>query len=127
MWWTRRRVLIAGVASAAAVATVVILAVVPVPQHFSTHGAAIYDLQPCSGIETTIGTSVTFHWSAPSPIYFFVVSCSASQVAYEGNGTDGSGSLVSVGGAYEFGASCPEGTCVPADVSGSLTGPLLNL
>jgi hypothetical protein len=56
---------------------------------------------------------VAFQWSAPSPICFYVVSCSANQVAYEGNGTQGSGSFVSVGGAYEFGASCPEGPCAP--------------
>ena len=89
--------------------------------------AVIADLAPCSGLETLQGTSISFHWTASSPITFFVVSCSENQEVYDGNGTQGSGSLVSVGGVYEFGAGCPEGPCPATDVSGSLTGPLLNL
>jgi hypothetical protein len=125
---SRRRWAIALVAAAVAAGTVLVLALVPVPQQFSFRGAAIYDLQTsCAGVDTTRGTTVSFHWSTPSPTYFFVVSCSANDVAYEGNGTQGTGSFVSVGGVYEFGASCPEGPCVAADVSGSYTGPLLPL
>ena len=125
---TRRRI-IAGVPVGAAFATFLASLTVPVPQHFSMHGAAIYDLETtCTGIDTTGGTTVSFHWSALSPIYFFVVSCSANQVAYQANGTQGLGAFVSSGGVYELGASRPGLIpCVPADVSGSYTGPLLAL
>jgi len=114
--------------AAIAVATLVVLVVVPVPQHFTLHEVAIYDLQrSCPGIDTAQGTPVNFHWSAPSPIFFFALSCSANQVAYEGNGTSGSGSFVSVGGVYEFGASCGGPyPCVAANVSGSYAAPLLS-
>ena len=122
----RRRLVIAGVVVTVAAFLVVVLA--PVPQHFTMHGAAIYDLSSaCPRIDTTPGTTFTFHWSAPSPIYFFVVSCSANDVTYHGNGTQGSGTFVPVGGVYEFGASCPEGPCMAAAVSGTYTGPLLAL
>ncbi len=128
MWWSRRRVRLAAVAGAITVTALLLLTLLPVPQRFSFHGAAIYDPDPnCLGIDTTSGTTVQFSWSAVSPIDFFVVSCSGSQEIYEGNGTQGSGAFVSSGGLYEFGASCPEGPCVPADVSGSFTGPLLPL
>ncbi|MGA8424779.1 MAG: hypothetical protein WB778_06615 [Thermoplasmata archaeon] len=125
----KRRLPIVGLSVGVAVATFLVLVLVPVPQHFSMRGAAIYDLQmTCSGIYATQGTTVSFHWSAPSSIYFFVVSCPANQGVYEGNGTIGSGSFVSTGSVYEFGASCPGSTpCVPADVSGSYTSPLLVL
>jgi hypothetical protein len=123
--WTRKRIVI--VASAVAVSTFLALVLVPVPHNFTIDNAVIADLAPCSGLETLQGTTVSFHWTAPSPITFFVVSCSENQEVYEGNGTQGSGSLLSVGGVYEFGAGCPEGPCPRTDVSGSLTGPLLNL
>jgi len=124
----RRWFLVTGLAAGTAIAVFLFLVLVPVPQHFTMHGAAIYDPNwSCTGIDTTKGTTVSFSWSAPSPIVFFVVSCTANDVAFEGNGTSGSGSFVSVGGVYQFGASCPEGPCVAADVSGSFTGPLLSL
>ncbi len=118
---------IVSIAGAIGVATFLALVLLPVPHNFTIDGAVIPDLEPCSGLETLQGTTVTFHWSAPSPTYFFVVSCSENQEVYAGNGTKGSGSFESVGGAYEFGGGCPEGPCVPVDVSGRLTGPLLNL
>lgn len=132
MWWTRRRVTIVGVAGAIAAATFLVLVLVPVPQHFLMRGVAIYDpniscaVGYSNTIDTTAGTSVNFHWSAPSSIVFFVVKCnSIYNVPYIGNGTGGSGTFISEGGVYQFGASCPEGSCVPADVAGSYTGPLL--
>jgi hypothetical protein len=124
----RRRLLLVAVALAGSISTFLFVALVPVPQGFSMVGVTIPDLtRACPGIDTTAGTTVGFHWSAPSPIYFFVVSCSANTVTYHSNGTQGSGTFVSIGGVYEFGAGCGEGQCVGADVSGSFTGPLLPL
>jgi hypothetical protein len=124
----RRRLFIVGIAVGVGVVTFLFLVLAPIPRTFSMHDAAIYDLQSsCSGIDTSPGTVVSFHWSSPSSTIFFVVSCSASQIAYEGNGTQGTGWFHSVGGIYEFGSSCPEGTCAAADVSGSFTGPLFPL
>jgi len=136
MRWNRRRLLIIGIVGLVAISSVAALALIPIRQHFTMTGTAIYDPNTacsgfpkvgCSVVDTTQGTSLIFHWSAPSPIVFFVVGISANQVAYEGNGTSGSGSLVSAGGFYQFGASCPEGPCVTAEVSGSYTGPILSL
>ena len=120
---------VVGVSAAIVVATFLVLVLVPVPQHFTMNGAAIYDPNTtCTGIYATQGTTVNFHWSAPSPITFFVVGCSINQVVYEGNGTSGSGAFVSTGSVYQFGAGCPGPVpCVPADVSGSFTSPLLVL
>jgi hypothetical protein len=125
----RRRFVVVGAAVAIAVAVFLLLVLVPVPQHFTMMNAAIYDPNTsCTGIDTTKGTTISFRWSAPSFTYFFVVSCSANEEVYSANGTSGSGSLVSVGGVYQFGGSCPnESFCVPADVSGTYTGPLLPL
>ena len=134
MWSRKRRIAVAGIAAGIAVATFLVLVLVPVPQHFTMHGAAIYDPNTSCAvgysntIDTTIGTSVNFHWSAPSSITFFAVKCSSTyDVPYVGNGTSGSGTFISDGGVYQFGASCPEGSCVAADVSGSYTGPILQL
>jgi hypothetical protein len=134
MWWTRRRVKIVCVAGAVAIATFLVLVLFPVPQHFVMRGAAIYDPNTSCAvgypdtIDTTPGTIVNFRWSAPSSIIFFVQQCgSLSPGPFEGNGTSGSGSFLAIGGVYQFGASCPEGPCVAADVSGSYTGPLLAL
>jgi hypothetical protein len=114
---------------AVAAATLVALVVVPVPQAFTMHDAAIYDLETdCPGIYTSPGTVVSFHWSAGSFTYFFVVSCSANDEVYYANGTSGSGSFISSGGIYEFGGSCPSSLfCVPANVSGTYTGPIIPL
>lgn len=123
--WVARNV---GIAVAVAASMVAVLVLVPVPQAFSMSHVAIYDPNAsCAGIDTSPGTTVSFHWSAASPTIFFVVSCTANQVAFEGNGTGGSGSFVSVGGVYQFGASCPEGPCVTADVVGTYTAPVLPL
>jgi hypothetical protein len=127
---SRRRLLAVIAVCVAFAVSVLLLFVLPVQQHFSFTNAAIYDPNTtCSpGVATTRGTTVSFHWSAPSPITFFVVHCSGSyDVPYSGNGTSGSGSFVSSGGVYQFGASCPEGPCVGANVSGRYTGPLLVL
>ncbi|HTS32781.1 MAG TPA: hypothetical protein VMI55_02440 [Thermoplasmata archaeon] len=112
---------------AVAVATLVALVVVPVPQGFTMHDAAIYDLETdCPGIYTSPGTVVSFHWSAGSFTYFFVVGCPANEEVYDANGTSGSGSFISSGGIYEFGGSCPSSLfCVPANVSGTYTGPII--
>jgi hypothetical protein len=115
------------VACAVSIATFLVLVLVLTPHDFTIDNAVIADIAPCSGLETLQDTSVTFHWTDSSTITFFVVSCSESQIVYEGNGTQGSGSLVSVRVVYEFGAGCPERRCPQTDVSGSLTGPLLNL
>ncbi len=125
----RRRHLVVGISAGVVAATFLVLILLPVPRAFTMDGAAIYDLEPtCTGIATTSGTTVTFHWSAGGRTYFFVVSCSAGEVAYQSNGTQGSGSFVSTGGVYEFGSSCPgPGPCFPADVVGTYTGPLLPL
>lgn len=124
----RKLALIVAGAISVGVAIPLMLFLVPVPQHFSLTGAANYDPNfTCEGINTAKSTEVTFTWSASSPVYFFVVSCSANQVAYEGNGTVGFGAFVSVGGMYQFGASCPEGSCVPASVEGYFTGPIASL
>lgn len=67
----KRRFVIAAIAVSVAVAALIVLLVVPVPQHFSMHGAAIYDPNTSCAvgypntIDTTAGTSVNFHWSAP--------------------------------------------------------------
>ena len=128
-WSPKKKVVVAAVAGAAAIATLLVLVLVPVPQHFSMSGAAIYDPNiSCTGIDTTKGTGISFHWSAASFTYFFIVSCSANEEVYAANGTSGSGSLVSLGGIYQFGGSCTnQNFCVPADVSGTFTGPLLAL
>ena len=124
----RRTALSAGIAVGVAGGIVASLVLLPIPQSFSMHDTAIYDPNViCAGIDTSQGTTVHFHWTAASPTVFFVVSCSAHDVAYEGNGTGGSASFVSVGGVYQFGASCPEGPCVTADVTGTFTAPVLPL
>jgi hypothetical protein len=124
----RRRILALSIAVGVAVAIFLFSVLVPVPHSFSMNGVAISDAyRSCTGIDTAQGGAVSFHWSAPSAIVFFVVSCSANQVAYEGNGTSGSGTFVSAGGTYMFGASCPEGACVLANVSGTYFTPLLAL
>jgi hypothetical protein len=130
----RKRLVIIGLAVGVTAAVISALVLVPVPQHFTMHGAAIYDPNTSCAvgysntIDTTIGTSVNFHWSAPSWITFFAVKCnSIYDVPYVGNGSSGSGTFISEGGVYQFGASCPEGACVAADVSGSYTGPVLPL
>jgi hypothetical protein len=127
--WRRRPAIVVLVSVGIVAAALAALIVVPVPQQFSLRGVAIYDLQvSCPGVDTTQGTTVNFHWSAASSTGFAVVSCSANQVVYEGNGTAGSGSFVSVGGVYEFGSTCPgPEPCYPADVTGSFTSPLLPL
>jgi len=116
-------------AVAVAVAVLLLLGTVPVRQHFTLREAAIYDPNvTCSpGVGPTKGTTVDFHWSAPSKITFFTISCKLNEVVYSAEGTNGSGSFVSVGGFYQFGASCPEGACVEANVTGTLTAPLLVL
>lgn len=125
----RRRIFVVGAAAAIVVAVLAVLVLVPVPQHFSISNAAIYDPNlACTGIDTTEGTTITFHWTAARFTYFFVVSCSANEEVYSASGTTGSGSLVSAGGVYQFGGSCPSQVfCVPADVSGTYTGPLISL
>ena len=110
-----------------ALALLVAMAVTPVPQSFTLHSVAIYDLQfDCPGVMIPSGSSVSFHWSAGGPTAFFVVGCSANREYYVGNGTSGSGSFVSTGGVYEFGSGCPgPSPCYPADVTGTYTGPLI--
>lgn len=124
----RRRPVIIGVSVGIAVAAFLVLALVPIPHAFSIQGAVIPDLYTCTGLGPTQGTTVNFHWSAGGWTYFYVVGCSANQVVYQANGTQGSGAFVATGGTYDFGSGCPgPGPCYPADVSGTYTGPLLPL
>ncbi|HTT17138.1 MAG TPA: hypothetical protein VMH49_07285 [Thermoplasmata archaeon] len=127
--WERRGLLIGAVIVAAVTVSVALVAPhLTVRQQFVFHDAAIYDLsRSCApAIDAARDTVVSFHWSTPAPTIFFVVGCGGSTgVPYEGNGSSGSGAFVSAGGWYKFGASCPEGPCIAANVSGSFTGPLL--
>jgi hypothetical protein len=124
----KRRVVFAATVAAIAVATLLVFVLVPVPQHFAMRNVSVSDDEVgCTGILTSRGTTVSFQWSAPSYISFGAWSCSANWIVYWGNGTNGSDSFVSQGGVYEFGAICGYGTCVVANVSGSYTGPLLQL
>jgi hypothetical protein len=125
----KRRFFVVGLCVSIAIATLVALILVPVPQTFMMHEVAIYDLQTtCRGIATTRGTTVSFHWTAGGPTDFFVPSCSANRLAYQANGTQGVEQFVSIGGVYEFGSGCPgPGPCYPAIVAGTYTGPLLPL
>ncbi len=120
----RWRFVIASVGCAVLVAGCLLL--VPIPQQFRLSDAALYDPQlTCSGIAATSGSSVNFQWATPSFTYFAVVSCSANEVVYYGNGTSGAGSFVSVGGIYSFGSLCPGSThCVLATVWGKYTAPV---
>jgi hypothetical protein len=128
MWWTRRRVKIVSVAGAIAVATFLVLVLVPVPRHFAMRNVSVSDDEVgCTGFLTSRGTTVSFQWSAPSYISFGAWSCSANWIVYCGNGTNGSDSFVSQGGVYEFGAICGYGYCLAANVAGSYTGPLLQM
>jgi len=114
----------------AGIAIPLALILVPVPQPFSIQGAEIPDLwTTCPGISPTPGTVVHFTWSASNFTWFAAVGCTAGGgIAYEGNGTSGSGTFVASGGAYRFGSLCPGGgPCYPADVHGTFTGPLLPL
>ena len=106
---------------------IVALFTVPVYHPFNLREAAIYDLSACAGIDPMKGTTVRFSWSAPSHVFFVVVDCKANSIVYSANGTSGSDSFVAQGGTYEFGATCPVGPCVEANVSGTYTGPLLAL
>ena len=118
---------VATVATVGGVSALVILSYLPVPRSFTMHDVGVYDLETtCSGILTIKGTSVTFQWWAPRSIEFGAWSCSANHIVYEANGTNGSGTIVSIGGAYEFGTICAPGpSCVLANVSGTYTGPWL--
>lgn len=124
---TSRRMGITAIAVGVAAVTVVVLVLVPVPQGFTVHNGAIYDVEVrCTGLDTVPGTTVSFDWSAPSFTHFAVVSCSGNQAGYRGNGTSGSGSFVSGGGIYEFGAVCVGvGPCIKANVSGTYTAPFI--
>jgi hypothetical protein len=113
----------------ASITVLSILVFVPVPQYFLLTERAIYDIDPnCSGITPAAGTTVHFHWWSPNSTGFGVVSCGDSNWnPIIQNGTSGSGSFVALGGTYEFGSLCPEGTCWAANVTGSFVGPLLPL
>lgn len=121
-----RRPLALAAAGACALALVALFTV-PVYHPFNLREAAIYDFNPCAGIDPTKGTLVRFVWSAPSHVFFVVVDCKANSVIYSAKGTSGSDSFVAQGGTYEFGATCPVGPCVEANVSGTYSGPLLSL
>jgi hypothetical protein len=122
---------------AAVVVAVIILAVslrssasAQPPGSFRFDNVSVYDLEStCSGLMTQKGWNVSFHWWAAANISFGVWSCSViGGMVYWGNGTEGSGSFVSVGGEYEFGAICPAwefSGCVTADVAGNYTSPVV--
>ena len=127
----RRGLVILAIAIAIAVAAILALGVIPVKHQYFLSEAAVNDLETtCTGILTSPGSVVSFHWSAPSTISFGAWSCSANHIVYQGNGTNGTGTFTSIGGVYEFGTICPSLSappCVPANVSGTYTGPLLAL
>lgn len=127
----KRLALALGASALAVVLTIATLAVAPIHQSFRMHGAEVWDLEnSCSGIDSAKGTLVSFHWSAATSISFGAWSCSADRIVYQENGTNGLGAFISEGGLYSFGAICPSPgppPCVPADVYGTYTGPLLPL
>lgn len=123
-----------GVLGASAVvllAVLATLALAPIHESFTMHDLKIRDAEAtCSGIDTVKGTTVSFQWWAASNVTFGAWSCSANALAYSATGTNGSGSLVSHGGLYEFGTACaPAGnpTCVGSNITGSYSGPFLEI
>lgn len=122
-------VLAIGSIAVALVVTVLVtvwwLTPVPMARHFAMYGVAVYDLEKsCTGIDTTAGTSITFHWWDSKSVPFGAWSCPANNIVYEAWGRSGNGSVTSQGGVYEFGAICPgSGQCIPANVTGNYTGP----
>jgi len=120
------------------IATIILLFVAPMPQHFAYSGATfgIGANIGCGGIDTTAGTPITFSWSAPGNVSFGVWSCSSHPIpggasfsydrVFNETGTSGSGTVTSHGGWYFFGAVCwglPP--CFPARVSGTYYGPII--
>jgi len=127
----KRLALALGVSAVSVLLTIATLAVAPIHQSFKMHGVEVFDLEStCSGIDSAKGTLVSFHWSAATNISFGAWGCTANQMVYWDNGTNGLGTFTSEGGVYEFGAICPPAgppPCVSADVYGTYTGPLLPL
>lgn len=126
----RRLMAALGVSIVAFLAILASLPLVPVHQSFRMSDVRLYDLASTwTGIDTIKGITVSFHWWAAANISFGAWSCTANHIVYDGNGTEGSGNLVSQGGAYEFATACPPSglNCVGADVAGNYTRPLLEI
>lgn len=128
----RRRVTaIAGGAAAAAV-ILLVLSFVPVSRSFAFSSEVLGPYFPqCSGLQIPRGAVVAFHWVAPTAVSVFEVwNCATGTGVYVIDASqNGSGSFVSAGGTYAFGAGCLLGVqpleCIPANVTGSYTSPLL--
>ncbi len=123
----KRLIAVIGAGTAAVVVVLISMTYVPVARHAELHGLVVWaDAGSCSGIETLKGTTVSYHWWAPSNSSFGVWDCAANHIVARQNGTSGSGSFVAQGGAYEFGAPCIfVSMCVPINVSVNYTAPLL--
>lgn len=71
MPWKLRRLLIIGMVAPVGIAAFLVLALVPVRHQFSLSGVAIYDPNRRSAdLDTAAGTTIVFHWSAPSATKF---------------------------------------------------------
>ena len=116
-----------------AVAVFLLLTLAPVSHSFEVRFGVLSDLSPCKGPSFPDGVTVTFRWtSSPPSAGIGVWSCSsAAPVAVQFLSND-SGRFVSDGGAYDFGAMCPDVHPVPpvcpwANVTGTYLAPLIGL
>jgi len=129
----KRQAFIVGLVVAVALVVTLVLVLVPIPQQFNLSSAIIDNPEPfCTGIFGAQGTTVSFHWSSSgSSITFIALDCSTSLAVYQANGTNGSGSFVASGVAYQFGSLCPgyveqpaRPPCSTANVAGNYSSPL---
>ncbi|MGB6499956.1 MAG: hypothetical protein WBG19_00945 [Thermoplasmata archaeon] len=124
----KRLALFLAVVFTVAILAIVALTVYPVQRNYEGRYVGFWDATLCSGIVTVDGTTVTFHWWAPSNVSFAAVSCSTDTEVYRGVGTGGGGGFVSHGGTYEFGTLCPPTGCTRdmlANVSVNYSRPFL--
>jgi hypothetical protein len=125
--WIRGHRVLTVVVAAAAILTPVILFVAPFPRAFALHDQLVGDDSAyCQGISPPDGSTVSFQWASAAPTHFLVVSCEGG-ATYTAYGTGGSGRFAAWGGTYELGGQCIPGSCVPANISGSYTAPLLGV
>lgn len=113
-----------------AISVLLLIFVMPIPHGFTLIESYSGDMYRCVG-RTTVsipsGDEVTFEWSTPSNVSFGVWNCTAGYVFLQENGTSGTGSFVSAGGAYGFTSLCGGilPSCAPANVTGAYSGPFL--
>lgn len=121
-----RRALLLAISVGVVSSAVVGLLLVPVPRPFAFRGTLVTGFAgSCPGLETADGASVAYSWVAPVSVQFSVVSCATNALVSLSVGVHGSGSFVSTGGVYRFGTDCPSGPCVAANVSGTISEPIL--